>query len=135
MAKTSDVIPKFAREGWIANTSFLEKRPDAAFRLMKAILLTTYDLSRMSNEQYIELITGLWKGDTSILPDLAKFKMLRDLFVYDPGAVKDAVATHVNIMRDFKVVKNVPDGFLDSLIDISVMKRAYDELRAAKRLP
>ena len=135
LGKTSDVIPTFAREGWIANTSFLRKRPDAALRLMKAILLTTYDLSRMSNEQYIELITDLWKGDTSILPDLAKYKMLRDLFVYDPGAVKDAVATHVNIMRDFKVVKSVPDGFLDALVDVSLMQRAYDELRAAKRLP
>lgn len=135
LGKTSDVIPTFAREGWIANTSFLQKRPDAALRLMKAILLTTYDLSRMSNEQYIGLITDLWKGDTSILPDLAKYKMLRDLFVYDPGAVKDAVGTHLNIMRDFKVVKNVPDGFLDSVIDVSAMKRAYDELRAAKRLP
>ena len=102
---------------------------------MKAILLTTYDLSRMSNEQYIELITDLWKGDTSILPDLAKYNMLRDLFVYDPAAVKDAVATHVNIMRDFKVIKNLPDGFLDSVVDVSIMKRAYDELRSAKRLP
>ena len=135
LGKTSDVIPTFAREGWIANTSFLEKRPDAALRLMKAILLTTYDLSRMSNEQYIELITDLWKGDTSILPDLAKYNMLRDLFIYDPAAVKDAVGTHVNIMRDFKIVKSLPDGFLDSLVDVSVMKRAYDELRSAKRLP
>ena len=135
LGKTSDVIPTFAREGWIANTSFLEKRPDAALRLMKAILLTTYDLSRMSNEQYIALITDLWKGDTSILPDLARYKMLRDLFVYDPAAVKDAVGAHLNVMRDFKVVKNVPDGFLDSVIDVSVMKRAHDELRAAKRLP
>ena len=135
LGKTSDVIPTFAREGWIANTSFLQKRPDAALRLMKAILLTTYDLSRMTNEQYIELITDLWKGDTSILPDLARYKMLRDLFVYDPGAVKDAVGAHLNVMRDFKVVKNVPDGFLDSVIDVSVMKRAHDELRAAKRLP
>ena len=135
LGKTSDVIPTFAREGWIANTSFLQKRPDAALRLMKAILLTTYDLSRMSNEQYIELITDLWKGDTSILPDLAKYKMLRDLFVYDPAAVKEAVGAHLNVMRDFKVVKNVPDGFLDSVIDVSVMKRAHDELRAAKRLP
>lgn len=135
LGKTSDVIPTFAREGWIANTTFLEKRPDAALRLMKAILLTTYDLSRMTNEQYIELITDLWKGDTSILPDLAKYKMLRDLFVYDPGAVKEAVGAHLKVMRDFKVVKNVPDGFLDSVIDVSVMKRAHDELRAAKRLP
>lgn len=135
LGKTSDVIPTFAREGWIANTTFLQERPDAALRLMKAILLTTYDLSRMSNEQYIELITDLWKGDTSILPDLAKYKMLRDLFVYDPAAVKDAVGAHLNVMRDFKVVKNVPDGFLDSVIDVSVMKRAHDELRAAKRLP
>ena len=135
LGKTSDVIPTFAREGWIANTTFLQERPDAALRLMKAILLTTYDLSRMTNEQYIELITDLWKGDTSILPDLAKYKMLRDLFVYDPAAVKDAVGAHLNVMRDFKVVKNVPDGFLDSVIDVSVMQRAYDELRAAKRLP
>lgn len=135
LGKTSDVIPTFAREGWIANTSFLKERPDAALRLMKAILLTTYDLSRMTNEQYIELITDLWKGDTSILPDLAKYKMLRDLFIYDPGAVKDAVGAHLNVMRDFKVVKNVPDGFLDSVIDVSVMQRAHDELRAAKRLP
>ena len=135
LGKTSDVIPKFAREGWIANTSFLEKRPDAALRLMKAILLTTYDLSRMSNEQYIKLITGLWKGDASILPDLAKYKMLRDLFVYDPAEVKDAVKTHVDIMRDFKLVKNLPEGFLDSVVDVSLMKRAYDELRSQKRLP
>ena len=135
LGKTSDVIPKLAREGWIANTSFLEKKPELALRLMKAILLTTYDLSRMSDEQYIGLVTGLWKGDTSILPDLAKYKMLRDRFVYDPSAVKDAVDTHVKIMQDFKIVKSIPDGFVDSLVDPSLMRQAYNELRSEKRLP
>lgn len=135
LGKTSEVIPKFAREGWIANTSFLEKKPKLALRLMKAILLATYDLSRMSDEKYIQLVTHIWKGDPSILPDLAKYQMLHDLFVYDPSIVKEAVVTHVKIMQDFKIVKSIPDGFVDSLVDSSLMRRAYNQLRSEKRLP
>lgn len=135
LGKTADVIPKLAREAWVFNTSFMEKQPQLALRLMKAILLATYDLSRMSNEQYIRLVTDIWKGDPSILPDLAKYKMLHDLFVYDPSIVKEAVATHIKIMKDFKIVKSVPDGFVDSMVDSSLMRRAYNQLRSEKRLP
>lgn len=61
--------------------------------------------------------------------------MLHDRFIYDPSVLKEAVGTHVKLMDDFRLIKNVPSGFLDSLVDVSLMQQAYKELQAARRLP
>lgn len=135
LGKTADMIPMLAREGWYGNSDFLARNKELSLRLMKAILLATNDLAKMSDEAYINFIADLWKGDKAILRDLAKYNMLRDRFVYDPSVLKDGVATHVKLMEDFGLIKNVPSGFLDSLVDVSLMQQAYNELRAARRLP
>lgn len=135
LGKTADVIPMLARECWFANTSFLENNKALTLRLMRAILLATYDLSRMSDDKYIDFISDLWKENKAILRDLSKYQMLHDRFIYDPSTLTEAVETHVKLMKDFKVIKDVPGGFTNTIVDSSIMKTAYDQLRQEKRLP
>ena len=135
LGKTADVIPMLAREGWYVNTEFLARNRELSLRLMKAILLATNDLGKMSDDEYIDFIADLWKGDRAIMRDLSKYKMLHDRFIYDPSVLKEAVGIHVKLMDDFRLIKNVPSGFLDSLVDVSLMQQAYKELQAARRLP
>jgi ABC-type nitrate/sulfonate/bicarbonate transport system substrate-binding protein len=135
LGRTSEVIPQLVRESWTVNTFFLRRNRALTLRLMKAILLATYDLSRMPDARYISFIGSLWDGPQAILPDLSKYKMLHDLFVFDPAALRGAVETQVRVMQDFGIVKRVPAGFVDKLVDDSVMTQAYQELHAQKRLP
>lgn len=135
LGKTADVIPMLAREGWYGNSEFLARNRELSLRLMKAILLATSDLGKMSDDAYIDFIADLWKGDRAILRDLSKYKMLHDRFIYDPSVLKKAVETHLKLMDDFRLIKNVPSGFLDSLVDVSLMQQAHKELQAARRLP
>lgn len=135
LGTTADVIPNLAYVIWFANSDFVARNRPLSLRLMKASFLAAMDLAKMSDQTYISFISDLWKGDKAILQDLAKYKLLRPRSVYDSSGLNEAVAPHVKLMEDFGIIKNVPQGFVDSLVDVSLMEQAYKELRAARRLP